>query len=126
MKDFKKYYKVKTTPDQLYLGLTVELTIHLWSGEQTTFIAEEGAEFSLFDGNILGKNIELIPNEKIVQQWYFGDQEQDSIVTFILHENKSNTSLELRHTNIPGEDYEDMVDGWNDVFMSRLMEFYDE
>ncbi|RLD45998.1 MAG: ATPase [Bacteroidetes bacterium] len=126
MKNFKKYYKLKTTPDQVYLGLTTELTIRLWSGEATKFIAEEGAEFSMFDGNILGKNIELIPGEKIVQQWYFGDQEDDSIVTFKLHEDKSNTSLELLHTNIPDEAFEDMVDGWNDVYMDRLMEFYYE
>lgn len=126
MKDFKKYYTVKNTPEQVYLGLTTPLTIHLWSGEKTEFIAEVGAEFSLFEGSIQGKNLELIPGEKIVQQWYFGEQEEDSIVTFILHESKNNTSLELRHTNIPDEDYDDMLEGWNQVYMERLMEFYDE
>ena len=126
MKDFKKYYIVKTTPEQVYLGLTTPLTIHLWTGEKTEFIAEEGSEFSMFDGSIQGKNLELVPGEKIIQQWYFGEQEEPSIVTFILHESKSNTSLELRHTNIPEEDYDDIVEGWNMVYMDRLMEFYDE
>ncbi len=126
MMDYKKYYNIKSTPEQVYLGLTIPLTIDLWSGEKSEFIAEEGAEFSMFDGSILGKNLELIPGERIVQQWYFGEQEEPSIVTFILHESKSNTSLELRHTNIPDEDYDDIVEGWNMVYMDRLMEFYDE
>jgi len=126
MKEYKKYYRLKASPDQVYLGLTTELTIHLWSGEETKFIDEEGAEFSMFDGNILGKNIELIPGKRIVQQWYFGDQEEESIVTFKLHEDKKNTSLELLHTNIPDEAYQDMVEGWNDFYMGRLIEFYDE
>ncbi len=126
MKDYKKYYTIKSTPDQVYLGLTTPLTINLWSGEETVFTAEVGSEFSMFSGNIVGKILELHKDERIVQQWYFDGQEEASIVTFILHKVRSNTSLELRHTNIPDEAFDDMVFGWNDVYMDRLMEFYDE
>lgn len=125
MKDYKNYYKIKTTSEQLYLGLTTPLTIHLWSGEETEFTAEVGAEFSMFDGSIQGKILELEPGKKIVQEWYFGEEEE-SIVSLILHaNNNNNTSLELRHTNIPDEAYNDIVEGWNLVYMDRLMEFYD-
>jgi hypothetical protein len=34
--------------------------------------------------------------------------------------------LELRHTNIPDEDYVDIVDGWNDTYMADLIDFYEE
>jgi activator of HSP90 ATPase len=126
MKDYKSYYELKTTPDQAYLGLTNPLTIRLWSGEEAEFEAEIGKEFSMFEGNITGIIIGLEPGYKIVQQWFFGDQEEASVVTMILHPKKNHTSLELRHTNIPDDDYENIVDGWNEVFMSRLVEFYDE
>ncbi|MFZ1806538.1 MAG: hypothetical protein WAU36_04925 [Cyclobacteriaceae bacterium] len=34
--------------------------------------------------------------------------------------------IELRHTNIPDEAFEDIVDGWNEVYFGSLSDFYDE
>ncbi len=126
MKDFKKYYVITAPPDQVYLALTNEATFQLWSGDQADIQAEPGGEFSLWDGSIVGKFIELEPASKIVQQWYFGDQQEKSVVTIKLHPHAQGTSVELRHTNIPDADYLEIVDGWNDVYFGSLMEFYDE
>ena len=126
MKDYKNYYLIKSTPEMVYRGLTNPLTIHLWSGEETIMEEKVGTEFSMFEGSISGKILELEPGKKIVQQWYFGEQDKPSIVSIILHPKGVNTSLELRHTNIPNADYNDIVEGWNDVYMNRLIEFYDE
>ena len=73
-----------------------------------------------------GKNLEFETGKKIVQQWYFGDQEEKSIVSLILHPHKQGTSVELRHTNIPDEAYEDIVEGWNETYFRSLEDFYDE
>jgi hypothetical protein len=43
-----------------------------------------------------------------------------------LHPHKDGTSLELKHTNIPDDAYEDMVEGWNDVYMQALLDFFEE
>jgi uncharacterized protein YndB with AHSA1/START domain len=126
MKDFKKYYIIAAPPDQVYLALTNEATFQLWSGDQADIQAEPGGEFSLWDGSIVGKFLELEPPNKIVQQWYFGDQPEESIVTIKLHPHAQGTSAELRHTNIPDTEYQDIVDGWNDVYFSSLIEFYEE
>lgn len=123
--DYKNYYIIKSSPDQVYLGLTNPLTIHLWSGEEAEMEEKEGTEFSLFEGSIVGRNLELVSGKKIVQEWYFGE-DVESIVTILLHPKGEHTSLELRHANIPDEDYDDIVSGWNEVYMNRLMEFYDE
>ena len=85
---------------------------------------EPGSEFSLWEGSIVGKNIAFEDGKKIVQQWYFGDQNEDSIVTIKLHIHKQGTSAELTHTNIPDEAYEEMVDGWNDNYFGLLISFY--
>lgn len=127
MKDFKKYYIIPALPEEVYAALTTEATISLWTGDTTSFVAEEGAEFSMWDGSIVGKNIELVPGKKLVQQWYFGEEQTTpSIVTIKLHLSKNATSLELMHTNIPDQDYDDIVDGWNNSYMLDLMEFYEE
>jgi len=126
MKDYKKYYIIDAPPEDVYTALTNEATIQLWSGEEAVMPLEPGAEFSLWDGSIVGKNLEFIPGKKIVQEWYFGDQEQPSIVTIILHASKAGTSAELRHTNIPDGDFENITEGWDQNYFGSLIDFYDE
>ena len=126
MKTFKKYYALPAPPEEVYLALTKAQSIQLWTGAEVEFTEEVGTEFSFWDGDIVGKNIEFDAPKKIVQQWYFGDQPEESIVTFILHPDKKWTSVELRHTNIPDSDIEDMIDGWNLNFFGSLQDFYEE
>jgi activator of HSP90 ATPase len=125
MKDYKKYFIVPAAPEDVYRALTTEATIQLWTGDKAEFTAEEGTEFSLWDGSIVGRNIGLQEGKKIVQQWYF-EQEEPSIVTITLHAHKHGTSAELRHTNIPDAEYDDIVDGWNNSYFADLIEFYEE
>lgn len=124
MKDFKKYFTIAAPPEDVYLALTTPVTIHLWSGEPAEMSTEPNSEFSLWDGSITGKNLEFETNKKIVQQWYFGDQTEASIVTMKFHAHAQGTSVELKHTNIPDEDYDDIVDGWNTVYFASLHDFY--
>jgi len=76
MKDFKKYFIIPAPPEDVYLALTNPNTIQLWSGESAEMSTEPGSEFSLWDGSIVGKNIEFEEGRKIVQQWYFGEQDK--------------------------------------------------
>ena len=124
MKDYKKYYTIAALPQELFVALTNPATIQLWTGEKAEMSTQPGSEFSLWDESIVGKNIEFIEGKKIVQQWYFGEQEEDSIVTITLHPHKQGTSVELRHTNIPDEDYAEIVQGWNETYFGALIEFY--
>jgi len=124
LKDFKKYYVLPATPEEIYTALTNPLTLELWTGEPAEMSIEPGSEFSLWGGSIVGKNIEFEENKRLVQQWYFDGQEAESIVTIKLHPDKNGTSAELRHTNIPDSDYEDMTEGWNDAYFGSLFEFF--
>ncbi len=125
MKDYKKYYILPAPPEDVYLALTNPATIQLWTGEKAEMSTEPGSEFSLWDESIVGRNLEFEAGKKIVQQWYF-DQEEPSIVTIKLHPHKNGTSVELKHTNIPDEEYEDIVEGWNQAYFASLEEFYEE
>ena len=126
MKDYKAYFTIAAPPEMVFLALTREDTIMLWTGFPATMSAEPNSEFSLWDGNIVGKNLKFEKDKLIQQQWYFGDQPEDSIVTFKSHPHKKGTSIELSHTNIPDEDYENMVEGWKGAYMGGLQEFYSD
>ncbi|SIN69900.1 SRPBCC domain-containing protein [Chitinophaga niabensis] len=124
MKDYKKHFIITAPPEEVYLALTLPATIQLWTGEVAEMSTEPGSEFSLWEGSISGKNLEFEKGRKIVQQWYF-DQEEPSIVTIILHPHKKGTSAELKHSNIPDEDYDNIVEGWNEAYFGSLIDFYE-
>lgn len=126
MKDYKKYYIIPAPPEDVYRALTIEITLELWTGSPATMIAEPDTEFELWDGSICGRNIAFEQDKKLVQEWYFGEQESPSIVTITLHPHKKGTSAELLHTNIPDEAYEDITAGWDEDYFGALVEFYTE
>lgn len=124
MKDYKKYYLLPAPPEEVYQALTNPVGLRLWTGEEAEMSTVPGSEFSLWEGSITGKNLEFEENKKIVQQWYFGDQEDKSMVTIKLHPDKHGTSAELRHTNIPDEAFDDIVEGWDDAYFGSLEDYF--
>jgi len=126
MKNFKQYFVIPASPTEIYLALTTEITIRLWTGDTVEIDPQVGGEFSLWDGAITGRFLELEPEKKIVQQWYFGEQEEPSIVTLKLHEHKKGTSLEVNHINIPEDAYDEIVEGWESEYVESLIDFYTE
>ena len=126
MKDFKKHYTIKkATAEEVYNALTNPFTMELWTGYPAKMDTQPGSEFSLWEGDIVGRNIEFVHNKKIVQEWYFGDQEKQSIVTIELFPDKKGVSVRLTHTNIPDEAYENMIEGWNNFYFENLKRFFD-
>lgn len=126
MKELRKYYRIKGTPDEIYAALTNPFSITLWTGSQAKMQEEPGTEFSLFDGDIEGLNLEFEKDSRIVQEWYFGEQEEKSIVTITLRPDRLFTKIELHHTNIPNEAFEDMAHGWDTFYFGGLKEFFEK
>ena len=84
MKTFKKTFIIHAEITDVFSALTNPVTIELWSGYPAIMEPVEGFEFSLWEGDITGKVIEIVEDKKIVQEWYFGDQGESSIVTIYL------------------------------------------
>lgn len=124
MKEFKKYFKLNASPADLYNALTNPLMIEIWTGEPAIMSTEPGSEFSLWDGEIVGRNIEFIPDQKIVQHWFFGEN-SDSVVTIKLHPDKNGTNVEVHQTNIPDDAYDNITEGWESDYFGGLSELFD-
>ena len=82
------------------------------------------SEFSLWDGDITGKNLEFIPDKKVVQEWYFGDNPEKSTVTITIQPDKEGSSVTVEHTNIPDEDFNDIAEGWREYYMGAIINFF--
>ena len=131
MKNIKKHYSIKATAADIFTALTNPLTIEIWTGATAVMEPVAGTEFSLWDGEISGINLEIEPDKKIVQEWYFEDEEgmpaeHKSIVTITLNEQGSSTDVELLHINIPDEAFENILEGWNHYYFNPLKELVEE
>lgn len=124
MKDIKRYFLLNASPKDVYNALTNQNMLEIWTGEDAVMEPVPGTEFSLWNGSITGINIEFEENKKIVQQWFFGDEGEPSVVTILLHPDKKGTSVELRHTNIPDEAFENIFEGWEEDFFGALNEVF--
>jgi len=125
-KEYKKYFIVPASPEEVYLALTTETTVMLWTGSDARMSTEEGSEFSLWDESIVGKNIRFEENKLIEQEWYFGEGNEPSVVVIKLHTHKKGTSVEVRQNNIPEEDFENISEGWEEEYFGSLIDFYTE
>lgn len=124
MKNIKQNHRIPAEREIVYAALTNPLTIELWSGFRAEFITEEGTEFSLWDGDIVGRNLKIEPCKLIQQHWYFDGQDEDSIVTIQLADEGKNTLITLLHTNIPDEAFDDMKEGWNKYYFGALKKYF--
>jgi activator of HSP90 ATPase len=124
MKTFKKTFKINAEPSDIYSALTNPNTIELWSGYPAKMSTESGSEFSLWEGDITGKNLEFIPDRKVVQEWYFGDQPEKSIVTISITPDGENSQVTIEHSNIPDEDFTDISEGWREYYMEAIKNFF--
>lgn len=123
LKVYKTRIKIKAEPADVYAALTNPFTIELWSGYAAEMPNEAGKEFSMWEGDIEGRILELVPNEKVVQEWYFGDQEQASVVTIKIFANGAHSQVDLLHTNIPAEAYEEICEGWTNYYLGAIKDF---
>ena len=124
MKTFKKSFKINTEPADIYSALTNPFTIELWSGYPAVMSTEPGSEFSLWDGDIAGRNLEFISDKKVVQEWYFGDQPEKSIVTITITPDRDSSIVNVEHTNIPDTEFDDIAEGWREYYMGAIMSFF--
>ncbi len=124
MKNIKRYYELNAEPKDVYNALTNKSMLEILTGENAEMEAVAGTEFSLWDGSITGINIEFVENKKIVQQWFFDDENLISVVTIKLHPHKKGTSIELLHTNIPDDAFENISDGWDEDYFGALNELF--
>jgi activator of HSP90 ATPase len=124
MKTFKKTFKINAEPSDVYSALTNPITIELWSGYPAQMSTEPGSEFSLWEGDITGRNIEFIQDKKVVQEWYFADQPEKSIVTITISSDGANSLVTVEHSNIPDEEFAAISEGWREYYFNAISNFF--
>jgi uncharacterized protein YndB with AHSA1/START domain len=97
------------------------------TGSEAVMSDEVGAEVEAWDGYITGRNIELVPGERIVQSWRtteFTDEHEDSIVTVTLEEVEDGTLLTLVHSNVPEDQKSYEEGGWQVHYFEPMKAYF--
>ena len=91
----------------------------------TKISSEVGGEFFLFGGHIIGRHLELSPNERIVQAWRVVDWEPGiySIARFQLSDDGSGTKIVFDHTGFPKGQAEHLAFGWKAHYWDGLTKY---
>lgn len=116
----------KASPSRIYEVLTnAEQFSAATGGAPAEISPEVGGTFSCFGGHIVGRNVELVPNQRIVQAWRPSRWEEGvySIVKFELKEQGSETLLIFDHTGIPEGQSEHLAPGWKDNYWTSLEKY---
>jgi activator of HSP90 ATPase len=84
-----------------------------------------GEAFRLFGGRIEGRNIELTPNQRIVQAWRPADWPAGvySIVKFELVPRGSGTRVVLDHAGFTEDKWEGLSSGWQEHYWEPLHKY---
>jgi activator of HSP90 ATPase len=118
---------IKATAKQIYKSwLSTQRHTKMTAG--AAFVSDKvGETFKAGNGYISGKNIQLEPYTRIVQSWRttdFKDNEEDSKIEVLLSENDRETTLTIKHTNVPdtGEQYKQ---GWEQHYFKPMQNYFE-
>ena len=114
------------TPELVYEALTNAERFSEFSGAPTEMSAETGASFSCFGGMILGRNIELTPNQRVVQAWRAEPWGSGlySIAKFELQPEGSGTRVIFDHTGFPPDERDHLEGGWQANYWEPLRKHF--
>jgi activator of HSP90 ATPase len=127
-KTIRQTVTFKSAPHAVYEVLMDEKKHAAFTGGEARISRKTGGEFSIYDGDIEGKNLELIPDQKIVQSWRYGDWPEGhySTATFALEPTEKGTRLTFTQTNVPDDKYGDIKQGWKDYYWGPMKKMLEE
>jgi activator of HSP90 ATPase len=114
------------TPQQVYRALMDSSEHAAFTGAPAEVSPDEGGACSWYGGHVSGRNIELVPNERIVQVWRANNWEAGvySVVKYELSTKGDQTVVTLDHTGHPDGTGEHLASGWHERYWKPLEAYF--
>lgn len=113
---------IAAEPAEVYAVLADADALSALSGMSGVPGRSAGEEFSAFDGNVTGRQIELVPGQRLVQAWRFPQFAPGtySMVSFSLTAEAGGTRLVIEQHGEP-DDWHDHIDAnWPTFYLTPL------
>jgi len=113
------------SPQRIYEALLDAGQFTAFSGMPAQIDRREGGAFSLFGGQIIGRTIELVADQRIVQAWRPTHWNAGiySIVLFALKPRGSGSTLAFDHTGFPAGEADSLDWGWHHHYWDPLKKY---
>ena len=113
------------SPQRIYEALLDTKQFTAFSGLPAEINRETGGAFSVFKGHIIGRNLELVPNQRIVQAWRVVPWPEGvySIARFELKAQGSGTHLVFDHIGFPEGLHDHLAEGWDSNYWELLKKY---
>jgi activator of HSP90 ATPase len=117
---------LNATPQKVYEALLDSKQFTEFSGRAAEINRDVGGASLLFQGHIIARNLELVPNQRIVQAWRVvtwpeGDW---SIARFDLKPQGAGTTIVFDHIGFPEGLHNHLAQGWDENYWSLLKKYF--
>jgi activator of HSP90 ATPase len=116
----------KSALQRIYEALLSSKDFTAFSGAAAEIDPKVGGAFSMFGGLVVGRNVEVVPNQRIVQAWRLAQEFPEgtySLVKIELKTKDGGTRLILDHTGFPEGHYDHLYEGWYSHYWEPLRKF---
>jgi activator of HSP90 ATPase len=112
-------------PHAVYEALLDEKRHGVYTRARSAISREPGGTFDCHDGQIGGRQIELVPDRRIVQAWRVNGWPEGvyTLVRFELAAEGESTRLVMDHWGVPEEQQTHIADGWEARYWGPLREY---
>jgi activator of HSP90 ATPase len=127
-KPIQKTVTFMASPHEVYEALMDSAKHAAFTRSAAEISRQVGGEYTAYDGYIAGKNLELVPDRKIVQTWRAVDWEEGhfSTITFELTPVPEGTRLDFTHENVPDGTEEEFTQGWIDNYWDPMKAYLEK
>ena len=126
MSDIQQTYEIAASPEEVWRALTDPAVIREWSGANAYVVLQPNARYTLWNGDIGGEIVEIVPPQKLVQTWKPLDWTRtDSVVTFTLTPRGNGTRVDLVHVNVEASDYDGTTEGWDAYYLGAIKRMFE-
>jgi uncharacterized protein YndB with AHSA1/START domain len=121
-KTIRQVVTFAASPHEVYEALMDSEKHTAFSGEKATISRQVGGAIEAGSGYITGVNLELVPDQRIVQAWRGSDFPEGvmSKVTFSLKAVEGGSRLTFTHSGVPDDLLDSIKDGWVEYYWQRL------
>jgi len=119
--------EVNASPQEVYDALMDSKKHAKVTGSPASISTKVGGKFTAWDGYIFGKNLELEPGKKIVQEWTTTEWPEGyppSRLEMTMTKIARGTELKMVHSKVPAEQKDEYAGGWRSFYWEPLEAYF--
>ena len=125
MKTIKQTVYFDAPPHEIFELLMDSKKHSAFTGSKAVISRSKNGKIMAYDGYIEGKNLEIVKDKKIVQEWRGTDWEEGiySKAEFKLEKKGNGCKLTFVQTGVPDKQYDAIKQGWIDYYWEPMKDY---